>query len=455
MESEEHPSRTDNLMVAAVIVSLMALVASVIAVGFASRGNTTTKSATQTANLTTEVTLSEFAISPNKITVAQGGSLKVTNGGKIAHTFLVKDKDIKTDAIDPGASTTVSMGDLPEGNYTVFCDVPGHEASGMQASLSVVAGSGAATDHSEHEGHDTKAMSSDEMDEIMARTTKQYVDAVTSGKPLTKGVGAQPLAPKILSDGTKQFELTAKITDWEVSPGKKVKAWSYNGVVPGPAIKVNTGDKVAVVLHNKLPESTTIHFHGIQDTPNSVDGVPDITQPPIKPGKTYTYTFTAPTQSVGMYHSHYDAQKQVVNGLLGPFIVGDVPTPNGVKPTQEIPMVLNDAGTIGLSLNGKSFPATAPIVAKQGEWIEIHYMNEGLQIHPMHTHGFQQWVIARDGTKLDSPYYADTVTVAPGERYTVLVHVTHPGVWAFHCHILNHAEGADGMFGMVTAIIVK
>src|SRR5690606_19896074 len=163
-----------------------------------------------------------------------------------------------------------------------------------------------------------------------------------------------------------------------------------------------------------------IHFHGVHDIPNRVDGVPDITQPPIKPGKTYDYRFVAKTQSVGMYHSHYNAQKQVVNGLLGPFLVGEVPTPNNIRPTQEIPMVLNDAGSIGLSINGKSFPATAPIVANVGDWIEIHYMNEGLMVHPMHTHGFEQWVIARDGIKLDSPYYADTLNIAPGERFTVL-----------------------------------
>jgi len=117
---------------------------------------------------------------------------------------------------------------------------------------------------------------------------------------------------------------------------------------------------------------------------------------------------------------------------------------------------------IGLSLNGKSFPATAPVIAKVGEWVEIDYLNEGLQIHPMHLHGLPQLVIGKDGFPLPQPYQADTVAVAPGERYTVLVHATadflgangKPGVWAFHCHILNHAESDSGMFGMVTTFIV-
>ncbi len=121
-------------------------------------------------------------------------------------------------------------------------------------------------------------------------------------------------------------------------------------------------------------------------------------------------------------------------------------------------MMLNDSGVIGFSLNGKSFPATAPVVAKPGETVEIHYMNEGAQIHPMHLHGIPQLVTAKDGNPLPQPYLADTVTVAPGERYTVLVKPTaeQKGVWAFHCHILSHAEHEDGMmYGMVTTFIVQ
>ena len=118
-------------------------------------------------------------------------------------------------------------------------------------------------------------------------------------------------------------------------------------------------------------------------------------------------------------------------------------------------MVLNDAGVIGLSINGKSFPATAPIIAHVGEWVEINYFNEGLQIHPMHLHGLPQMVIAKDGFPLTNPEMEDTVLVAPGERYSVLIHANQVGTWAYHCHILTHAETEQGMFGMVTAIIVQ
>jgi FtsP/CotA-like multicopper oxidase with cupredoxin domain len=294
----------------------------------------------------------------------------------------------------------------------------------------------------------------DQQDTIMKQPVDAYVKQLTDG-PNTKGVGAQTLEPTVLPDGTKQFKLTAAITDWEVSPGKTVQAWTYNGTVPGPTIHVNPGDHVQVVLDNQLPESTAIHFHGIT-VPNAMDGVPDVTQPPVKPGESFTYDFVASqTVEVGMYHSHHHAEHQVPDGLMGAFIIGEEPTPAGVTPTQELPMVLNDAGVIGLSLNGKSFPATAPVVAKQGDWVEIHYMNEGLQIHPMHLHGLPQLVVAKDGFPVPAPYQVDTLDVAPGERYTVLVHATSPGVWAWHCHILSHAEGANGMFGMVTTFIVQ
>jgi manganese oxidase len=152
--------------------------------------------------------------------------------------------------------------------------------------------------------------------------------------------------------------------------------------------------------------------------------------------------------------------------MLGTIFVGDValpagrtvsahPIPADVKVAQEVPLVLNDSGVIGYSLNGKSFPATAPIAAKEGDWILVHYFNEGGQIHPMHLHQFDQVVVAKDGFPLDHPYVADTVNVAPGERYSVLVHLDKPGTWVWHCHILNHVERDTGMFGMVTAVVVS
>jgi FtsP/CotA-like multicopper oxidase with cupredoxin domain len=261
----------------------------------------------------------------------------------------------------------------------------------------------------------------------------------------------------VQADGTKEFTLTAEVIDWQVDPETTVQAWAYNGQVPGPWIRVEPGDRVRVVLRNELPQSTSIHWHGIE-IPNAMDGVPDVTQPPVKPGEEFVYEFVAQGPALGMYHSHHHAEHQVPDGLLGVFQVGDVALPEGTGPVvQQVPMVLNDAGVIGFSLNGKSFPATSPIIARPNEWIQIHYFNEGLQLHPMHLHGVPQLVVAKDGFPLPAPYTVDTLNVAPGERYSVLVRPTdeHLGVWAFHCHILNHAERESGMFGMVTTMIVQ
>lgn len=141
--------------------------------------------------------------------------------------------------------------------------------------------------------------------------------------------------------------------------------------------------------------------------------------------------------------------------LLRGRTVSGIPIPADLQVAQEVPMVLNDAGIIGLTLNGKAFPATEPVDTKTGDWVLINYFNEGLQAHPMHLHKFPQIVVAKDGLPLDAPYAADTILVAPGERYSVLVHTNAPGTWVWHCHILTHAEGANGMLGMVTAIITK
>ena len=402
----------------------------------------------------TPVTLSEFKIDPSMLDVSAGGTLSVRNGGSAVHNLHVAGTDLGTPDLQSGETATLDVSNLDPGNYTVFCSIPGHRAAGMEASLMLGTMGGSASTS----GKDTVAAGgentpqNDRLDAQQKAPVDAYVGQLKNGAN-TKGVGAQVMQPKVLPDGTKEFDLTAQVVDWEVEPGKTVQAWTYNGTVPGPTIKVQPGDRVRVVLDNQLPQSTAIHFHGIT-TPNAMDGVPYVTQDPVKPGESFTYEFVAQGPAVGMYHSHHHAEHQVPDGLVGAFLIGDEPVPAGVQVSQEVPMVLNDAGVIGLSLNGKSFPATAPVVAKQGDWVEIQYMNEGLQIHPMHLHGLPQLVIAKDGFPI-APYQADTISVAPGERYTVLVHATEPGVWAWHCHILTHAERDDGMFGMVTTFIVQ
>lgn len=401
------------------------------------------------------VALTEFAIDPGAISVPEGGSLSVSNSGTVEHDLAVDGADLATPKLQPGETASLDLGSLAAGTYAVRCTIPGHADVGMVAALEIggtASAPGADGEHVHSAGGRTPEellAANDADDKTMRDRTKMFPAE-------TEGVGAQFVEPdEVLADGTKVFNLTAEIVEWEVEPGITVDAWAYNGTVPGPTIKVDDGDKVRVVLDNQLPQSTSIHFHGIL-LPNEMDGVPDITQDAVKPGEKFNYEFVAQGPAVGMYHSHHHAEHQVPDGLLGGIIIGDQPLPpNVTSVAQEIPMILNDAGAIGYSLNGKSFPATAPVVAKQGEWVMIHYMNEGLQIHPMHLHGMPQLVIARDGNPLPQPYLSDVVTVAPGERFTVLVQATELGTWAYHCHVLTHAERGDGMFGMVTAFVVQ
>jgi FtsP/CotA-like multicopper oxidase with cupredoxin domain len=268
----------------------------------------------------------------------------------------------------------------------------------------------------------------------------------------TRGKGNVLMQPRV-TGGVKVYDLTCSEVDWEVEPGRSVKAWAYNGQVPGPQIRVREGDRVRVNVRNELPQSTAVHFHGLE-LANDQDGVPFITQPPIKPGESFSYEFLVPNGGSHMYHSHHNAAYQVGMGLLGAFIVEPKDTRNEPKVDVDSVMILNDT-MHGYTLNGKSFPATEPLVAKLGQTVRIRFMNEGMMIHPMHLHGMHMTVIAKDGWDQPAPWKCDTLNIAPGERWDVLVKATNPGTWAFHCHILPHAESEHGMLGMVTALVVQ
>jgi FtsP/CotA-like multicopper oxidase with cupredoxin domain len=410
---------------------------------------------------TIPVTLSEFKISGNLTAPAGDVKLAVTNGGTVDHNLTVGDGSKKTAMLAAGSTQTIDLGTLPPGPVQLFCSVPGHKEAGMSATLTVTAG-GSSAASGDMAGMNMSSTSS------TPDYAKMDADMLASFKAFpakTAGVGNQLLQPTVLPDGTKQFELTAEIAKWEVEPGRTVDAWTYNGMVPGPMIKLNVGDHIRVLFHNKLPVNQDIHWHGIE-TPFAMDGVAPITQDPVKPGGNFTYDFTVDRPYMGMYHPHLHGQMTVPNGMWGVIQVGDTPIAKGitvdgmtvppdVKPAVDMPMVLNDAGVIGFSLNGKSFPATAPIVVNQGDWVAVTYYNEGLQAHPMHLHQFPQLVTAEDGFPLPQPYWVDTLLVAPGQRFTVMFHADKKGTWAYHCHILNHAERDTGMFGMVTAVVVK
>ncbi len=452
-QSDPSASGFDRLLI---LIGIIGVLVSILAVVVVVRGG-----GTGAAGAEGEVPLqdaffelTEFAIEGD-LEVGSGPTrFQVENTGAVIHN-LVFDGGPATPELASGESAVLEFENLTPGTYDIFCSIAGHREAGMEARLVVTEGGAAVGDGA---GHGEEEIDWEELDRAMTESMLAF-PAETEGK------GNQTLEPTILDDGTKEFRLTTAITPWEVEPGKIVDAWTYNGQVPGPAIRVDLGDKIRVIVDNQLPMGTDVHWHGVH-TPNDMDGVAPYTQDLIKSGETFVYEFVAEDPAIGMYHAHHHGQMQIPNGLFGVFIIGDTPLPRGqtisgvdipedLEVSQEIPMVLNDAGVIGLSLNGKSFPATEPYSGKVGDWVVIHYYNEGLQIHPMHQHQFPQLVFAKDGIPLDQPYWSDTVNVAPGERYSVLFQLEDPGVWVWHCHILTHVERDEGMFGMVTAWIVE
>lgn len=463
--SEANEERTMGT-IATAVVALVALVLSAGALIVAAGATTGAAPAPATdapaaAADTVSVTLGEFDISPGTIEIAVGGRLSVTNVGAVDHDLAVVGTDVATPMLANGESYDLDLSDLAPGVYELLCTVPGHDTAGMTGTLVVLGEDGeGGEDHVEH--------TADEVDWDALDQAK--ADTILAFPAATEGIGNQLLEPEeVLEDGTKVFRLVAETFDWEVEPGKIVEAWGYNGQVPGPMIKVDVGDNVRVIVDNELPMGTDVHWHGVR-VPNDQDGVAPLTQPLILSGESFTYEFVAREPAIGMYHPHHHARMKLPNGMFGVFQIGDVgediPLPTGrtisgreipeeIDIVAEIPVVLNDAGNIGYSINGKGWPATEPIVVDEGDWFVVHYFGGGLQVHPMHLHQMPQLVFAKDGFALEAPQWEDTVNVAPGERYSVLVQATDPGVWAFHCHILTHVERHEGMFGMATALIVN
>ena len=305
-----------------------------------------------------------------------------------------------------------------------------------------------------------------------AQMSAHMAAAPTKGvKDATVPTGGQPLAHAVDGD-TWVFRLTTEPVKWEIAPGTRVTAWTYDGTVPGPAIRVPYGQKVRVIVKNELPEATTVHWHGI-DVPNSMDGVPGVTQKAIPVGGTFTYSFRAVPAGGGtggtfMYHSHADEDRQVGLGLSAPFVIvppegpsyavdrtimiGEWnldPTTGATRPPMEMEGVLPNYFT----LNGKSYPATEPVNVKPGARVLLRLVGAGQFAHPMHLHGTAFTVIAKDGHALSSTYKADVINVAPGERYDITFAAPPSGKWVFHCHIghhlTNNGESPGGLLMVV------
>ncbi|MBI4843477.1 MAG: multicopper oxidase domain-containing protein [Nitrospirae bacterium] len=263
--------------------------------------------------------------------------------------------------------------------------------------------------------------------------------------------------------GVKEFTLTAREISWEILPGVKVNAATFNGLIPGTEIKVREGNKVRIRIINELKEPTAVHWHGI-DVPYNMDGVPGVTQEVILPGKEFVYEFIAKPAGVRFYHSHYKEASQMTNAMHGAFIIEPV---EGLPVNHHTFFITEwstgkDAHTKGIdyyTMNGKSFPATGNIAVKKGERVRITFVNIGAQIHPMHLHGHQFMVVAKDGNPVPAHMQEkrNVIPLLPGESYDIEFTADNPGVWALHCHEPHHVmnDDSEDPGGLITLIVYE
>jgi FtsP/CotA-like multicopper oxidase with cupredoxin domain len=296
-------------------------------------------------------------------------------------------------------------------------------------------------------GWDTPAAAMRDMAAIRPRDVRY--------KAASSARGDQQLVPRI-ENGVKVFELETSVTRWNILPEVQVEAYTFNRQIPGPRIRVTEGDRVRIHVKNTLPESVSIHWHGLI-VPNQMDGPAEITQAPIPSGGDYTYEFTTIQSGTYFYHSHDHADRQQALGLYGALIID--PKDKAAEPRADkeyvielqewlkregltFPAMLME-GTLPnyFTINGKAYPATESVKMKVGETIKLRFIGSNNNfVHPMHVHGGPFTVVALDGQTLPegARYKADTVNVGPGQRYDVIWEAHLPGKWLVHCHIPHH-----------------
>jgi FtsP/CotA-like multicopper oxidase with cupredoxin domain len=259
-----------------------------------------------------------------------------------------------------------------------------------------------------------------------------------------------PKMPWRLDNGVKVFTITVEHVRTEFIPGRVVDAWGFNGSVPGPTIEVVEGDRVRFVVQNRLPEPFTMHWHGLE-IPVDMDGMPGISQPPIAPGGTFTYEFTVRQNGTFFYHSHMAMQEMM--GLIGLFIIHP-PTPHLPRVDRDFGLILQEWAILPnntipnslamefnwLTINGKSGPATTPLLVKQGERVRIRLVNLGMDHHPMHLHGHQFYVTGTEGGRIRTTAVepGNTVLVGVAQARDVEFVANNPGDWHLHCHLPHH-----------------
>ena len=265
--------------------------------------------------------------------------------------------------------------------------------------------------------------------------------------------------PWRMKNGVKEFHLIAEPVVRELAPGMKAHLWGYNGQSPGPTIEVVEGDRVRLFVTNKLPEHTSIHWHG-QRLPNGMDGVTGLTQPGIQPGKTFVYDFVARRAGTFMYHPHADEMTQMAMGMMG-FWVTHPKDPSLHRVDRDFCFLLNaydiDPGSATpktstmmdfnlWTFNSRVFPGIDSMVCGLNDRVRIRIGNLTMTNHPIHLHGHEFVVTGTDGgwTNPASRWPEVTTDVAVGQMRAIEFDATDLGDWAFHCHKSHHTMNAMG-----------
>lgn len=266
--------------------------------------------------------------------------------------------------------------------------------------------------------------------------------------------------PFKLVDGAKVFHLVAEPVKHEFAPGLVGDCWGYNGRTPGPTIEAVEGNRGRIYVTNKLPEPTSVHWHGVL-VPNAMDGVAGLSQKAIQPGETFRYEFTLHQHGTQMYHPHFDEMTQMAMGMMGMFVIHPR-NPEGPQPDRDFAIMLSEwriePGTSRpnpmemtdfnlLTMNSKAFPGTAPLVAKLGDRVRVRLGNlSAMDHHPIHIHGFQFKVVETDDGQIPpaAQWPETTVLVPVGATRAFEFVANEPGDWAMHCHMTHHVMNQMG-----------
>jgi len=261
-------------------------------------------------------------------------------------------------------------------------------------------------------------------------------------------------------EGVRVYHLTAEPVRHQFAPGLEANCWGYNGRVHGPTIEAVEGDRVRIYVTNRLPASTSIHWHGMV-VPSGMDGVGGLSHPSIRPGETYRYEFTINHHGTFQYHSHHDEMTQMAMGLTGLFVVHPR-EPEEDPPDHQFGILLHEwrikAGTARpdplemvdfdvLTMNAKVFPATAPMVVRTGQRVRIRFGNlSAMSHHPIHIHGHHFWITGTDAGPIPaSARTADSTVLVPvGTTRDIDFIADNPGDWALHCHMTHHIMNQMG-----------